>query len=60
MEMFTFYSFLRRQLDELGLAKGDSADVREDVVDDDQTDREEKPDHALEDVVHDEVGLHDD
>lgn len=58
--MLAFYRLLRRQLDELCLSKGDSADVCEDVVDNDQTDREEEPDHTLEDVVHDEVSLNND
>lgn len=55
-----FDRLLGRQLDELGAAKGDAADVRPDVVGDDEGGREEEPDHALEDVVHDEVRLDND
>lgn len=47
------------QLDELSAAKRNTADVREDVVGDDESGGEEEPDHALEDVVHDEVRLDD-
>lgn len=56
----TLDSLLGRQLDQLGAAKGDAADVGEDVVADDERGGQEEPDHALEDVVHDEVGLDDD
>lgn len=52
-----FDCFLGRELDELGAAEGDTADVGEYVVGDDEGDGEEEPDHAFEDVVHDEVGL---
>ena len=52
--------FLGGELDELGAAEGDAADVGEDVVGDDEADGEEEPDHAFEDVVHDEVGLNHD
>lgn len=55
-----FDGFLGGQLDELGTAKGDAADVGEDVIGDDQADGEEEPDHAFEDVVHDEMGLYHD
>ena len=51
---------LRGQLNELGAAKRDTADVGEDVVGDDERGGEKEPDHALEDVVHNEVGLHND
>ena len=47
-----------RELDKLCAAEGDTADVGEDVVGDDEGDREEEPDHAFEDVVHYEVGLY--
>lgn len=43
----------------MGAAEGDTADVREDIVGDDKGGRKEEPDHALEDVVHDKVGLND-
>ena len=55
----TFNSLLGADLDQLCASKSDTADVREDIVRDDQADRQEEPDHALEDVVHDEVRLHD-
>jgi len=48
------------QLDQLGAAESDAADVGEDVVSDDQRGRQEEPDQALEHVIHDEVRLHDD
>lgn len=41
----------------MGAPKGDAADVGEDVVGDDQGSRQEEPDHAFEDAVHDEVCL---
>ena len=56
----TFHSLLRTQLDKLRPPKRNAADVGEDVVGDDEHDGQEEPDHALEDVVHDEVSLHDD
>lgn len=56
----TLDGLLGGQLDELGAAEGDAADVGEDVVGDDERGGEEEPDHALEDVVHGEVGLDDD
>ena len=46
------------ELDELGPAKGDSTYVGEDVVCDDERGWEDEPDHALEDIVHDEMGLY--
>ena len=55
----TFDSLFGTDLDELRTAKGDTTDVSEDVVGDDQSSGEEEPNHALEDVVHDEVGLDD-
>ena len=51
---------LGRQLDELGTAKSDAADVRKYIVCDDERGGQEEPDHALEDVVHDEMRLHHD
>ena len=48
------------ELDQLRAAKGDAADVGEDVVSDDEGGGKEEPDHALEDVVHNEVCLHND
>lgn len=55
-----FHRLLGRQLDQLSPAEGDAADVGEDIVGDDKGSRQEEPDHALENIVHDEVGLHDD
>lgn len=40
--------------------KGNSHEVGPNVVGDDHGGGEEEPDHALENVVHDEVGLDDD
>lgn len=56
----TLHRLLGGQLDELRTTKGDTADVGKDVVGDDESGGDEEPDHALEDVVHDEVGLEDD
>ena len=53
----TLHSLLGRQLDELSAAKGDATYVREDVVGDDQTCRQEEPYHAFEDIVHNEMRL---
>jgi hypothetical protein len=55
----TFNSLLGADLDQLCATKSDTADVCKDVIGDDQADWQEEPDHALEDVVHDEVGLND-
>lgn len=44
----------------MSTAKSDTTDVGKDVVCDDQGGREEEPDHSLENVVHDEVGLDND
>ena len=43
----------------MGTAKGDATDVGENIIGDDQGCWEEEPDHTLEDVVHDEMGLYD-
>jgi hypothetical protein len=59
MLLHTFNGFLGADLDQLCATESDTADVREDIVGDDQADRQEEPDHALEDVVHDEMRLHD-
>ena len=56
----TFHSLLRTQFNQLRFSKRDPADVGEDVVRDDQHHWQKEPDHAFEDVVHDEVRLHDD
>lgn len=53
----TFDGLLGRKLDELSAAKGDAADVGENIVGDDQGGRQEEPDQAFQNVVHDEVGF---
>jgi hypothetical protein len=58
--LLTLDGLLRANLNKLRAAEGDATDVCEDVVGDDKTDWQEKPDHALENVVHDKVRLHDD
>lgn len=50
---------LGRQLDELSASESHAANIGKDIVGDDQRSGEEEPDHALEDVVHDEVRLDD-
>ena len=55
----TLNSLLRRKLDELGTTEGNATDVCKNVIGDNQGCWEEEPDHPLENVVHDEVGLHD-
>lgn len=49
--------FLRRELDELGPAKGNAADIGEDVIRNNQSGGEEEPDETFKHIVHDEVGL---
>lgn len=56
----SLHSLFGRQLDELGTAEGNPANVGEDVVRDDQGYWKEKPDHALKNVIHDKVGLDND
>lgn len=56
--MDTFDCLLRANFDKLRTAESDTADVGEDIVGNDKADRQEEPDHALKDVVHDEVGLY--
>ena len=56
---FTFDSLLRADLDQLRTTESDTTNVSEDIVGDDQADWQEEPDHALKDVVHDKVRLHD-
>ena len=51
---------LGRELDERCAPDGDSPDVREDIVADDERRRHPEPDHTLEDVVDDEVARDDD
>lgn len=50
----------RADLDELRTPEGDTAQVSEDVICDDECNRQKEPDHAFEDIVHDEVSLNDD
>jgi hypothetical protein len=56
----TLDSLLRGKLDKLGAAERDTADIREDIVGNNQRSRQEEPNHTLKDVVHDEVSLADD
>jgi len=51
---------LRRDLDELGTSEGDTANIGENIVGDDQRRGHKEPDHALKQIVHDEVGLDND
>lgn len=55
----TLDGLLGRQLDELSASEHNTADVSEDVIGDDKSGGQEEPNHALEYVVHDEVGLND-
>jgi hypothetical protein len=54
-----FDSLFRTDLDELSTTESNTTEVCKDIVGDDQSSREEEPDHALENVVHDEMGLDD-
>ena len=56
----TLNSLLRRKLDELGTTEGNATDVGENVVGDYEGCWEEEPDHPLENVVHDKMGLYND
>ena len=56
----SFHGLFWRKLDELCFAESNTADVGEDVVRDDEGCWEKEPDHALEYIVHDEMGLDDD
>jgi hypothetical protein len=53
----TLDRLLRRELNQLGTAEGNAANVSKDIVADDERGRQEEPDHALENVVHNEVCL---
>ena len=55
----TFNSLFGWQLNEWGSSKKHTKDISKDVVGDDKSHRQEKPDHALEDIVHDKVRLYD-
>lgn len=50
-----FYGLLRAECDQRRAAHGDTADVCEDIVADDQEGGNPEPDKAFEDVVDDEV-----
>lgn len=56
----TFHSLLGTNLNQLRASERDAAYIGEDVIGNDQAHRQEEPDHAFEDIVHDEVGLDDD
>jgi hypothetical protein len=58
--LLTLDGLLRADLNKLRATEGDTTDVCEDVVGDDKTDWQEEPNHALENVVHDKVRLHND
>ena len=51
---------LRRKLDQLRTAECDAANISENIVRDDERSRQEEPDHALKDVVHNEMCLDND
>lgn len=53
----TLDCFLRGQLNELSSAKSHTANVGKDIIRYHQRSREEEPDHALEDIIHDKVSL---
>ena len=59
-EELTLHSLLGTNLNQLRPTKRDPADIGEDIIGNNQAHRQEEPDHAFEDVVHDEVGLDDD
>jgi len=52
-----FNGLLGGELDELGATESDTADVGKNVVGDDESGGQEEPNHALKDIVHDEVSL---
>lgn len=54
-----FHGLLWGELDQLSFTKSNTADVCEDIIADDQGSWKEEPDHALEDIVHDEMSLND-
>lgn len=60
LDRHTFHCLLRAQLDKLRPSEGDPTDISKDVVGNDKHHRQEEPDHAFEDIVHDEVCLHND
>ena len=56
----TFDCLLRRDLDELRAAEGNTTDVSENVIGDDQRAGQKHPDHALKDIIHHEMSLNHD
>ena len=56
----SFHGLLWREFYELCTAKCDATNISKDIVANDQGDREEEPNHPLENIVHDKVGLDDD
>lgn len=54
----SFNSLLGRELDELRAAKHNTTDVGKNVVGNDESRRQEEPNHSFKDVVHDEMGLY--
>ena len=56
----SFYGLFWGKLYKLCLAESDAADVGEDIVRDDEGCWEKEPNHALEYIVHDEMGLDND
>lgn len=54
----TLHRLLGRELNELGAAKSNAADVSKDIIRNDQRGGQEEPDHALKDVVHNKVCLY--
>ena len=53
----TLHRLLRGQLDERGTADGDTPDVSEYIVTDDEGGGDPEPDQTLKNVVHDEVAM---
>lgn len=55
----TLNGLLWRELDKLRATECNTANICKDVVRNDERCGQEEPDHALKDVVHDEMSLHD-
>ena len=51
------HGLFRRYLYQLSAAESNTADVCEDIIGDDEGDWQKEPDHALEDIVNDKMGL---
>jgi hypothetical protein len=54
------HGLLGRQFNELSAAKCDAADVGKNIIGNDEGGRQKEPNHALENIVHDKVSLHND